>query len=102
MRRIPLVLVSMLLASSGCPEDEPAPSGPPICEDCDNAESCPGDQPNQNPLEPCDEADAACFYCGPQMRRYVCQPNGSGELRWQDAGEADMCPPPPATDDGGT
>lgn len=93
MRR---TLVAMLLVlGGGCPEDEPDPSGPPRCEDCDNAESCPGDQPNQNPLEPCDELDATCYYCGPDMRRYVCQPLESGDLRWQDNGVADMCPPPP-------
>lgn len=88
-------VVAMLLVLGGCAEDEPEPSGPPVCEDCAQAEGCPGDQPNQNPLEPCDEMDATCYYCGPQTRRYVCGPTANGELRWQDDGVADMCPPPP-------
>jgi len=97
---------TLLLVTTGlsCQEEVPESSGPPICTDCDNAESCPSDQPNQNPLEPCDELDATCYYCGPVMRRYQCQADGAGNTWWQDAGEADMCPPPaePMTDDGTT
>ncbi len=95
------LLAGLAALLGGCPEDEPAPSGPPICTDCDNADSCPGDQPNQNPLEPCTEMDATCYYCGPVMRRYVCSALENGDLVWQDNGEADMCPPPPDTTDGG-
>lgn len=85
----------VLLLGGGCPEEEPEPSGPERCEDCEQHESCPDYQPTENPLIACDEMDATCFYCGPVMRRFRCQPTGNGELRWQDAGEADMCPPPP-------
>jgi len=94
MRRL---LISMLLLGvGGCQEEEPEPSEPPSCDECDNAPSCPAFQPSLNPLEPCDELDATCFYCGPtMMRRYLCQPTNNGDLRWQDNGEADMCPPPP-------
>ncbi|MEM9455253.1 MAG: hypothetical protein AAGF11_13815 [Myxococcota bacterium] len=101
MRRI---LLSILLLTGGCPEDEPEPSGPPRCEDCDNAPDCPAFQPPLNPLSTCEQMDATCFYCGPDMRRYVCQPTDNGDLRWQDNGIADMCPPPPEpmTGDGGT
>ncbi len=95
LRRIAVSIVVLFPLGISCVEEEPDPSGPPICSDCDNADSCPGDQPNQNPLETCDEVDATCYYCGPVMRRYVCEENANGDLFWQDAGESDMCPPPP-------
>ncbi len=91
-------LVLALLATSGCQEEEPKPSGPARCVDCENDPSCPEFQPSINPLEPCEAMDAACYYCGEIMRRFVCQPASDGELRWQDNGEPDMCPPP--LDDG--
>lgn len=95
MRRALAVLLPLVLGIGlGCPEDEPERSGPPRCEDCDNDPSCPAFQPSLNPLMDCDELDAQCFYCGPVMRRYQCTPDSSDELRWQDVGEADMCPPP--------
>ncbi|MCH9688795.1 MAG: hypothetical protein K0V04_45605 [Deltaproteobacteria bacterium] len=96
------LLVVLLLLSSGCPEEEPAPSGPPRCEDCDNDPSCPDFQPTLNPLMDCQSMDATCFYCGPVMRRYVCQPAANGDLQWQDNGEADMCPPPSEDGSAGT
>ena len=97
MRAILTVLLLLLPLAVSCVEEpEPTPSGPPLCDDCDNAESCPPDQPNLNPLEPCDEVDATCYYCGPVMRRHVCRADeDDGELWWRDAGEVDMCPPPP-------
>lgn len=93
MRRALVVALALL---AGCQvEEEPDPSGPARCIDCEEHPSCPDHQPSENPLVACDELDATCFYCGPVMRRYVCQAASNGELRWLDAGEADMCPPPP-------
>lgn len=92
MRR---VLPLLLVLGFGCPDEEPDPTGPPRCEDCDNDPSCPEFQPPLNPLLACDEMDVQCFYCGPVMRRHQCLPNDAGDLFWQDVGEADMCPPPP-------
>lgn len=87
--------LALVVLLGGCQvEEEPDPSGPARCEDCESHPSCPDYQPTENPLVACDELDATCFYCGPVMRRVVCQPAANGELRWLDAGEADMCPPP--------
>jgi hypothetical protein len=90
MRR---ALVAIFLLTGSCAED--GDDANPQCEDCDNHESCPSGQPTINPLVSCDTVDAQCFYCDQVMRRFVCQDDGNGNLNWMDAGEADMCPPPP-------
>ncbi len=102
LRLTPCGRLAALCLGTGCPEPEPEPSEPPRCIDCDNDPTCPALQPPLNPLASCTEMDATCFYCGPTMRRYVCQPAGDGQLRWQDNGEADMCPPPPDEGSAGT
>ena len=92
MRR--LVVIALLLAGA-CEEDE-GPQGIAQCVDCEQDMTCPETQPGINPLVSCDTVDAQCFYCGEQMRRFVCQgaAEGDNDLRWRDNGVAEMCPAP--------